>query len=199
MAFMQQKRFSGYLVGSVILLILVVWIITSYNSLVKKQEKVKQQWSEVQNTYQRRLDLIPNLVNVVKGVSEFEQTTLQKIAEARSSALAGLSNNEITGSNYQRQQALQDTLASNTNRLIVVIEKYPVLKGTAAYAGLQTQLEGTERRIRVARNDFNEAVATYNKKVRSFPTNLIAGLFGFKKKEGFEAVTGSDKAVEIKF
>jgi len=153
----------------------------------------------VQNTYQRRLDLIPNLVNVVKGVSEFEQTTLQKIAEARSNALAGLSNNEITGSNYQRQQALQDTLASNTNRLIVVIEKYPVLKGTAAYSGLQTQLEGTERRIRVARNDFNEAVATYNKKVRSFPTNLIAGLFGFKKKEGFEAVAGSDKAVEIKF
>ncbi|HKB44414.1 MAG TPA: LemA family protein [Chitinophagaceae bacterium] len=196
---MQQKRFSGYIVGGVILLILVIWIITSYNSLVKKQEKVKQLWSEVQNTYQRRLDLIPNLVNVVKGVSEFEQTTLQKIAEARSNALAGLSNNEITGSNYQRQEALQDTLASNTNRLIVVIEKYPVLKGTAAYSGLQTQLEGTERRIRVARNDFNEAVATYNKKLRSFPTNLIAGLFGFKKKEGFEAVAGSDKAVEIKF
>ena len=196
---MQQKRFSSYIVGGAILLILVVWIITSYNSLVKKQEKIKQQWSEVQNTYQRRLDLIPNLVNVVKGVSEFEQTTLQKIAEARSNALAGISNNEISANNYQRQQALQDTLASNTNRLIVVIEKYPVLKGTVAYSGLQTQLEGTERRIRVARNDFNEAVATYNKKVRSFPTNLIAGLFGFKKKEGFEAVAGSDKAVEIKF
>jgi LemA protein len=196
---MQQKRFSGYIVGGVILLILVVWIATSYNSLVKKQETVKLKWSEVQNTYQRRLDLIPNLVNVVKGVSEFEQTTLQKIAEARSNALNGLSNNEITANNYQRQQALQDTLASNANRLIVVIEKYPVLKGTAAYSGLQTQLEGTERRIRVARNDFNDAVATYNKKVRSFPTNLIAGLFGFKKKEGFEAVAGSDKAVEIKF
>jgi LemA protein len=196
---MRQKKFSGYIVGGAILLILVIWIITSYNSLVKKQEKVKQQWSEVQNTYQRRLDLIPNLVNVVKGVSEFEQTTLQKIAEARSNALTGLSNNEITGSNYQRQQALQDTLASNTNRLIIIIEKYPVLKGTAAYSGLQTQLEGTERRIRVARNDFNEAVATYNKKLRSFPTNLIAGLFSFKKKEGFEAVAGSDKAIEIKF
>ena len=196
---MQQKRFSGYIVGGVILLILVAWIATSYNSLVKKQETVKLKWSEVQNTYQRRLDLIPNLVNVVKGVSEFEQTTLQKIAEARSNALNGLSNNEITASNYQRQQALQDTLASSANRLIVVIEKYPVLKGTAAYSGLQAQLEGTERRIKVARNDFNEAVATYNKKVRSFPTNLMAGLFGFKKKEGFEAVAGSDKAVEIKF
>ena len=196
---MQQKRFSGYIVGGVILLILIAWIATSYNSLVKKQEAVKLKWSEVQNTYQRRLDLIPNLVNVVKGVSEFEQTTLQKIAEARSNAMNGLSNNEITANNYQKQQALQDTLASNTNRLIIIIEKYPVLKGTAAYSGLQAQLEGTERRIKVARNDFNEAVATYNKKVRSFPTNLIAGLFGFKKKEGFEAVTGSDKAIEIKF
>ena len=196
---MQQKRFSGYVVGGVILLILVMWIVTSYNSLVKKQETVTLKWSEVQNTYQRRIDLIPNLVNVVKGVSEFEQTTLQKIAEARSNALTGLSNSEITANNYQRQQALQDTLASNTNRLIIIIEKYPVLKGTAAYSGLQAQLEGTERRIKVARNDFNEAVATYNKKVRSFPTNLIAGLFGFNKKEGFEAVAGSGKAVEIKF
>ena len=196
---MQQKRFSGYVVGGVILLILVMWIVTSYNSLVKKQETVTLKWSEVQNTYQRRLDLIPNLVNVVKGVSDFEQTTLQKIAEARSNALAGLSNNEVTANNYQRQQTLQDTLASNTNRLIIIIEKYPVLKGTAAYSGLQAQLEGTERRIKVARNDFNEAVATYNKKVRSFPTNLIAGLFGFNKKEGFEAVAGSGKAVEIKF
>jgi LemA protein len=196
---MQQKKFSGYIVGGVILFILVVWITTSYNSLIKKQETVKLKWSEVQNTYQRRLDLIPNLVNVVKGVSEFEQTTLQKIAEARSNALSSLSNNEITANNYQRQQALQDTLAVNTNRLIIVIEKYPVLKGTAAYSGLQAQLEGTERRIKVARNDFNDAVATYNKKVRGFPTNLIAGLFGFKKKEGFEAVAGSDKVVEIKF
>jgi LemA protein len=196
---MQQKRFSGYIVGGVILLILVIWIVTSYNSLVKKQETVKLKWSEVQNTYQRRLDLIPNLVNVVKGVSEFEQTTLQKIAEARSNALAGLSNNEITANNYQRQQALQDTLASNTNRLIIVIEKYPVLKGTAAYSGLQAQLEGTERRIKVARNDFNDAVATYNKKVRSFPTNIVAGLFDFKKKKGFEAVAGNEKVVEIKF
>jgi len=196
---MQQKRFSGYIVGGVILLILIAWIATSYNSLVKKQEAVKLKWSEVQNTYQRRLDLIPNLVNVVKGVSAFEQTTLQKITEARSNAMNGLSNNEITANNYQKQQALQDTLASNTNRLIIIIEKYPVLKGTAAYSGLQAQLEGTERRIKVARNDFNEAVATYNKKVRSFPTNLIAGLFSFKKKEGFEAVAGGDKAVEIKF
>ena len=196
---MQNKKLTGLLVGGGILLILILWMITSFNSLVKKQEKVKLQWSEVQNTYQRRLDLIPNLVNVVKGVSDFEQTTLEKIAEARSRALSGLSNDEITGDNYKNQARLQDSLAAATNRMIILIEKYPTLKGTAAYAGLQTQLEGTERRIRVARNDFNAAVATYNRKVRSFPTNMLAGLFGFKKKEGFESVPGSDKAVEIKF
>jgi LemA protein len=195
---MQKKR-SGFIVGGAILLIIIIWIITSYNSLVKAQEKVKQQWSEVQNTYQRRLDLVPNLVNVVKGVSEFEQSTLTQIAEARARALNGMSSDEISAENYQRQKTLQDTLAASTNRLIVIIEKYPVLKGTAAYSGLQTQLEGTERRIKVARNDFNEAVAIYNKKVRGFPTNVAAGLFGFKKKEGFEAVAGNENPVEIKF
>ena len=196
---MQQKKFSGYIVGGVILLVLIIWGVTTRNSLVSKEEKIKLQWSEVQSTYQRRLDLIPNLVNVVKGVSNFEQTTLENIAAARAKALNGLSNNEITGDNYQNQKQLQDSLAAASNRMIILIEKYPTLKGTAAYSGLQTQLEGTERRIKVARNDFNEAVAGYNKKVRGFPTNILAGLFGFKKKDGFEAVAGSDKAVEIKF
>ena len=195
---MQKKR-SGFIVGGILLLIIIIWIATSYNSLIKAQEKVKQQWSEVENTYQRRLDLVPNLVNVVKGVSEFEQSTLTQIAEARSKALNGMSSDEISAENYQHQKTLQDTLAASTNRLIVIIEKYPVLKGTAAYSGLQTQLEGTERRIKVARNDFNEAVAIYNKKVRGFPTNVVAGLFGFKKKEGFEAVAGNENPVEIKF
>lgn len=195
---MQKKRYTGYIIGG-ILAVLILYSIVGYNSLVKKEEKIKQQWSEVQNTYQRRLDLIPNLVNVVKGVSDFESETLQKIAEARTKALSGLSVTEITADNYKKQSDLQDSLAAATNRLILVVEKYPALKGTEAYAGLQTQLEGTERRIKVARNDFNEAVADYNKKVRSFPSNIIAGLFGFDKKEGFQAEAGSDKAVEIKF
>ena len=196
---MQQKKFTGYIVGGVILLILVIWVLTSYNSLVKKEEKVKLQWSEVQNTYQRRIDLIPSLVNVVKGVSDFEQTVLVKITEARSKAISGLSNNELTGENYQNQKVLQDTLAAAANRIIIQIEKYPTLKGTSAYSGLQTQLEGTERRIKVARNDFNAAVANYNRKVRSFPTSILSGLFGFKKKEGFGADAGTEKAVDIKF
>jgi len=195
---MQTKRKAVYIAGGV-LAIFIIYTIAVYNSLVKKEEKVKQQWSEVQNTYQRRLDLIPNLVNVVKGESGFEQSTLEKIAEARAKALSGLSDNEITADNYKKQGELQDSLASAANRIILLVEKYPTLKGTAAYAGLQVQLAGTERRIRVARNDFNSAVADYNKKARGFPSNIVAGLFGFKKKEGFEADAGSDKAVEIKF
>ncbi|HEV8507659.1 MAG TPA: LemA family protein [Chitinophagaceae bacterium] len=196
---MPKKKFSGLLVGGLILFLLILYMVVAYNSLVKKEENVKQKWSEVQNTYQRRLDLIPNLVNVVKGVSGFEQSTLEKIAEMRSKAIAGMSNDELNAGNYQNQRTLQDSLAAAANRIIVLVEKYPVLKGTAAYAGLQAQLEGTERRIKVARNDFNESVATYNKAVRNFPSNMVSGVFGFKVKEGFEAVAGSEKAVEIKF
>jgi LemA protein len=195
---MQKKKYTGFWVGGFIVLIGIFMIVT-YNALIKKEEVVKKQWSEIQNTYQRRIDLIPNLVNVVKGVSDFEQGTLEKIAEARSNALRGLSGSDLTGENYQNQKKLQDTLATVTNRLIIQIEKYPSLKGTEAYSGLQTQLEGTERRIKVARNDFNEAVNIYNKKVRSFPVNLVAGILGFKKKVGFESASGSDKSVEIKF
>lgn len=195
---MQKKRYTGYIAGAVLVLLGLVIIVT-YNSLVKKEEVVKKQWSEVQNTYQRRLDLIPNLVNVVKGMSDFEQTTLEKIAEARSNALRGLSNDELTAENYQQQKQLQDTLAATANRLIIQIEKYPTLKGTAAYAALQTQLERTEYRIKIARNDFNAAVAGYNNKVRSFPSNMVAGVFGFKRKDGFVADAGTDKTVEINF
>jgi LemA protein len=196
---MDSRKRLRFIIGAVILTLLAVWVITTYNTLVNRQEKVQLQWSEVQNTYQRRLDLIPNLVNVVKGVSDFEQSILEEIAAARSNALTGLSNSELTAENYQKQSLSQDTLAAAANRMILLIEKYPTLKGTAAYTGLQTQLAGTERRIRVARNDFNKAVADYNRKVRSFPSNLLAGLFGFGKKEGFTADAGSDKSVEIKF
>ncbi len=198
---MQQQKFSKYIIGGVILLLLIIYGVTTNNSLIQKREKINLQWSEVQNTYQRRIDLIPNLVNVVKGISDFEQTTLENIAIARADAIKGLSsgNSDITADTYNNQKKLQDNLAGAANRIIINIEKYPTLKGTAAYAGLQTQLEGTERRIKIARNDFNEAVAVYNKKVRSFPSNLIAGLLGFKKKEGFQADAGNDKAVEIKF
>lgn len=194
-----QRKYTGFIIGGGILVILLIWISSSYNSLVKKQEKVNQQWAEVQSTYQRRLDLIPNLVNVVKGVADFEQGTLEQIAEARAKALSGLTVTELSGANYDKQEQLQNELAGSVNRLIIQVERYPTLKGTEAYAGLQTQLVGTERRVKVARNDFNAAVADYNLKVRSFPANLVAGLFGFREQTGFQAAAGTEKAVEIKF
>src|SRR5690606_27349401 len=140
---MLKKRFSGYLIGLFVLL-LGLYLVVAYNALVRKEEKMEQQWAEVQNTYQRRLDLTPNLVNTVKGMAGFEQQTLTQIVEARSRALSG-GGAEISAENYQRQAGLQDTLAAASNRLIAVIEKYPVLRGTEAFRGLQTQLEGNER------------------------------------------------------
>lgn len=194
---MQQKKLSGVLFG-VLIVLLVLYTAVAYNSLVAKEEKMEQMWAEVQNTYQRRLDLTPNLVNTVKGISGFEQETLTKIAEARSKALS-VSVTEINADTYKQQTQVQDELAMYTNRLIATVEKYPVLKGTDAYRGLQTQLEGNERRIKVARADFNTAVADYNQAVRSFPKNIVAKIFGFKEKQGFQADTGADKNVEIKF
>jgi LemA protein len=196
---MQQKKLTTGIIVGILVLVLAVWTITSYNSMVKKEEKVSQQWAEVQSTYQRRLDLLPNLVNVVKGVSDFEQSTLEKLVIARSKAQAGITITDASAENYNNQAALQDSLAAAANRVIAVIEDYPDLKGTKAYKGLQVQLEGTETRIKVARNDFNAAVADYNRKVRGFPSNVIAKIFGFKKKEGFVADAGADKATEIKF
>lgn len=188
-----------FIVPLIILALLLVYFISTYNSLIKKEEKVKQDWSELQNTYQRRLDLVPNLVSVVKGVSEFEKSVLQKVAEARSNAAAGISQQDVTAENYSKQKRLQDSLASNVNRLIVLIEAYPELQSIKSYLALQDQLAGTERRIVVAAKDFNESVFNYNKSVRAFPTNIVAGISGFKQKEGFESVAGAEKPVEVKF
>ncbi|MBL0356986.1 MAG: LemA family protein [Chitinophagaceae bacterium] len=194
-----NKRYSGFIVAA-ILIILVIFSVVTYNGLVKKEEKVKLQWSEMQNAYQRRIDLIPNLVNVVKGQTDFEKTTLEKITAARAKAAAiNYSATEFSPEKLKLNEDAQNELAGATNNLIAVIEKYPTLTGTEAFRGLQTQLEGTERRIKFARKDFNEAVAVYNSAARSFPTSIVAGLLGFKSKEGFQSETGTDKATEIKF
>ena len=196
---MNNKRWSGYIIGG-ILILLAIFLMVTYNSLVKKEEQVKLQLNEVQNSYQRRIDFIPNVVNVVKGQADFEQTTLQQLTEARAKAAAvTVSGNELTADKFNQQTAAQDGLAVATNKLLITVEKYPELKGAAAFKGLQTQLEGTERRIKVARKDFNIAIADYNSSVRSFPTKLVAGISGFKIKDGFEADAGADKSVEIKF
>ncbi len=196
---MNKKRYTGFIIGGIVLVI-GIFMITTYNGLVNKDEKVKLQANEVQNAYQRRLDLIPNIVNVVKGVSEFEQTTLEKIAEARSKAASvNINTSDVSANEFNQQAAAQDELASVTNNLIIRIEKYPTLKGTAAYSGLQSQLEGTERRIKVARKNFNEAINVYNSAVRTFPTKLVAGIFGFAERTGFQSDAGADKTIEIKF
>jgi LemA protein len=196
---MNKKRYTGYIIGG-LLVVIGIFLITTYNSLVKKEVRMQTQWSEVQNAYQRRLDLIPNLINVVKGAADFEQNILTEIAAARSKAQAvNIDSANIDASKFQEQNTAQNGLANVSNKIIITIERYPQLKGTEAFLALQTDLLGTERRIKVARKDFNEAVRDYNSSVRSFPTSLIAGIFGFKAKDGFTADSGTDKATEIKF
>ena len=160
-----NKRYSGYIIGG-LLILLGIWVVIAYNSFVGKEEKVKLQWAEVQNAYQRRLNLVPNLVNVVKGGASFEQTTLQKIAEARAKATNITVSGDVTAQQFNAQSAAQDELAAAANRLLIVVEKYPDLKGARAFSDLQAQLEGTERRIKFARKDFNESIAAYNSSVR---------------------------------
>jgi LemA protein len=173
---------------------------SGYNGLIQQDEEVNKAWANVQSDYQRRSDLIPNLVNTVKGEANFEQTTLQNVIQARASATQmKIDPKDLTPEKLQQFQAAQSQLSQALGRLLVVTENYPNLRANDAFRNLQTQLEGTENRIKVARNDFNEAVRNYNIKVRSFPMNLFAGMFNFKAKEGFKAEAGSDKAPEVKF
>jgi LemA protein len=183
-----------------LLVIFFFWGCNGYNGLVKQDEVVKNAWNNVQSDYQRRADLIPNLVNTVKGEANFEQTTLQNVIEARSKATQMKVDPEnLTPEKIKEFQAAQGQLSQALGRLLMITENYPNLKANEAFRNLQTQLEGTENRIKVARNDFNAAVKDYNVKVRSFPINLLAGVFGFSPKEGFTADQGAEKAPEVKF
>ena len=171
-----------------------------YNGLVQQDETVKKAWNFVQSDYQRRADLIPNLVSTVKGEANFEQKTLTDVIQARASASQiKLEANDLSPQKIQQFQAAQGQLSQALGKLMVLTENYPNLKANEAFRGLQAQLEGTENRIKVSRNDFNAAVADYNKKARSFPINLLANAFGFKTKEGFKADEGASKAPEVKF
>ncbi|MCY7423214.1 MAG: LemA family protein [Chitinophagaceae bacterium] len=171
-----------------------------YNGLVQQDESVKLAWNNVQSDYQRRADLIPNLVNTVKGEANFEQTTLTKVIEARASATQmKIDPADLTPEKLQQFQQAQGQLSQALGRLLVVSEQYPNLRANDAFRGLQAQLEGTENRIKVARNDYNSAVQSYNVQVRKFPAALFAGIMGFKPKVGFAAEAGSEKAPEVKF
>src|ERR687890_166171 len=172
----------------------------SYNGLFQQDETVKNAWNRVQSDYQRRADLIPNLVNTVKGEANFERGTLTDVINARASATQmKVDPNDLSPEKVQQFQAAQGQLSQALGRLLVVTENYPNLRANDAFRGLQTQLEGTENRIKVARNDFNDAVQTYNTKVRTFPTNIFAGMMGFHPRQGFQADPGSQNAPTVDF
>ncbi|WP_423149589.1 LemA family protein [Rubrolithibacter danxiaensis] len=171
-----------------------------YNSMVSLDEQVQSQWAQVQNVYQRRADLIPNLVNTVKGAANFEKETLTQVVEARAKATSiTVDPNKLTPENIQKFQSAQGELSQALGRLLSVVENYPELKANQNFLGLQAQLEGTENRITVERQKFNEVTQQYNSKIRSFPNNITASLFGFEKKGYFQAEAGSQKAPTVQF
>jgi len=172
----------------------------SYNSMVSMDENVKGKWGEVQTQYQRRSDLVPNLVATVKGQANFETNTLTAVTEARAKATSiQVDPTKLTPETIQKYQAAQGQLSTALGRLLVASENYPNLRSNDAFNNLQAQLEGTENRISVARRDFNEAVQTYNSKIRSFPANITAKMFGFTEKGYFAAEAGADKAPKVQF
>ena len=174
---------------------------SSYNSLVQSDEQVQQAWANVQATYQRRADLIPNLVETVKGAADFEQETLTAVTEARAKATSIQVTPEDLENPQQLQQyqQAQSALGKSLGRLLAVSENYPQLQATQSFSDLQAQLEGTENRITVARRDYNNAVRQYNTQVRSFPTVLFASLMGFDQKASFEAEQGAEQAPDVNF
>lgn len=193
-----KKGCFGLIVLGVIAAALFGWM--SYNGLVKNQELVNKAWSNVESSYQRRADLIPNLVETVKGYAKHEQETLEGVIEARANATkVTIDGANMTPEDLQKYQAAQGDVSSALSRLIAVSESYPDLKANENFKDLQTQLEGTENRINKARADYNEAATEYNIKRRTFPTNIIAGLFNFDEKPNFKAEEGAEKAPKVDF
>ncbi len=185
---------------AVLVLLIAVSGCNSYNGLVKMDEDVKTKWSNVETQYQRRSDLIPNLVNTVKGAAKFEQGTLTAVIEARASASKiTIDPNKLNAENIEKYQQAQGQITQALGKLMVLTENYPELKATQQFSDLSAQLEGTENRITVARKDFNEAVQVFNTKVRSFPTNLMAGMFNFSVKTPFKADAGAQNAPKVEF
>jgi LemA protein len=194
---------TSYIVIGVILFVLFIGgcgCVSSYNKMVSLDETVKSKWGTVQADYQRRADLIPNLVETVKGVANFEKSTLVDVTNARAKATSvQVDASKLDPAAIQKFQAAQGQLSTALGRLLVASEKYPELKANENFSTLQAQLEGTENRIKVSRMDFNTSVQDYNTKIRSFPTNIMANMTGFQQKTGFQAEAGSEKAPSVKF
>lgn len=195
---------GGISVTLIVIIVLVVlfalFLISKYNGMVQQQEAVNTSWSQVENQYQRRADLIPNLVETVKGYASHERETLEGVIEARSKATSTtIDPSKMTEEQLAKFQTGQAELSNALSRLMVVVERYPELKADENFRQLQAQLEGTENRITVARKDFNDAAQRYNITIRRFPNNIVAGIFGFKTRPYFQALEGADKAPTVKF
>lgn len=197
---MKGTKNLGLLIILGLLLVLGVWGCSGYNGLVKQDEAVKKSWNNVNTEYQKRADLVENLVNTVKGAADFEKTTLTQLVEARAKATSvNFTAEQLTPENMAKFQEAQGQMTGALSRLLAVVENYPTLKANENFLRLQGQLEGIENDIRGSRRSFNEAINTYNTKVRSFPMNFFAGMFGFSAKEGFKADEGAEKAPKVQF
>lgn len=189
-----------WIIPVAIIILLFLWGMGGYNSLVNQDESVQNAWANVETQYQRRVDLIPNLVNTVKGYATHERSTLEGVVKARSAATqVKVDPANLTPEKLAQYQKAQGDVSAALGRLLMITENYPQLKANENFLELQAQLEGTENRINVARKDFNDAAKTYNVSLRRFPKNIIAGMFGFEKKSYFEAEQGAEKAPEVKF
>ena len=197
---MNIKKNLGWIIPVGILVVVVLWAIGGYNGMVKMDEQVQNSWANVETQYQRRADLIPNLVSTVKGYAKHEQQTLEDVVKARSEATqVKVDAENLTPEKLAAFQKAQSGVSSALGRLLAVAENYPDLKANQNFLELQSQLEGTENRISVARKDFNDTAKSYNQAIRQFPKNILAGMFGFEKKSYFEAEAGSEKAPKVEF
>ena len=197
---MNFKRFLPWIIVAVVVIGLYSWASGIYNNAVTLEQDVKESWWNVNTSYQRRNDLIPNLVNTVKGYAEHEKSTLTAVIEARAKATAiTIDPTNVTPEQLAAFNSAQSGVSSSLSKLLVSVEQYPNLKADASFMKLQDELASTENQILTARTRFNEAVKPYNNNINTFPRNILAGMYGLKEKPYFEASTGAEKAVEVKF
>lgn len=195
-----MKKNKGLIITVVVIALVALWGISSYNGLVSMDENVSNQWANVETQYQRRSDLIPNLVNTVKGYAKHESETLESVMQARSQATqVKIDPSNCTPQQLAAYQKAQGDVTTALGKLLAITENYPDLKANQNFLELQSQLEGTENRINVARKDFNDTAKKYNTSLRRFPRNIIASMFGFEKRNYFEAEAGAEKAPKVEF
>lgn len=195
-----MKKNKGLIITIVVIVLVALWGISSYNGLVSMDENVSNQWANVETQYQRRSDLIPNLVNTVKGYAKHESETLESVMQARSQATqVKIDPSNCTPQQLADYQKAQGDVTTALGKLLAITENYPDLKANQNFLELQSQLEGTENRINVARKDFNDTAKKYNTSLRRFPRNIIASMFGFEKRNYFEAEAGAEKAPKVEF